>query len=52
MVNAFYFVWAQLSVGNAWQNIGLYSVIAILVKTIYVQHSVLNSRNTQDKSNS
>jgi len=51
VVDAFYLVRAQLSVGNAWQNIAMYSVIAVLAKTIFVQHSVLNSRNTQDKTN-
>jgi len=50
VVDSFYFVWRQLSVGNVWQNIGMYSVIAVLAKTIFVQHSVLNNRNAQDKS--
>lgn len=39
-----YFLKTQLSVGNAWQNLAMYSTLALLVKFITVQHSLLKTR--------
>jgi hypothetical protein len=43
--NTLYFLRAQLSVGNAWQNIAVYSILALLVKVVLVQHSLLKTRH-------
>jgi len=40
-----HFLSTQLSVGNVWQNIVMYSVLALLVKFITIQHSLLKTRH-------
>ncbi len=39
----------ELSVGNLWQNIAMYSTLALLTLIIAVQHKVLKERNTNEK---
>jgi hypothetical protein len=48
--NTLYFLRAQLSVGNAWQNIAVYSILALLVKVVLVQHSLLKTRHKPNTS--
>ncbi|WP_158994030.1 hypothetical protein [Mucilaginibacter sp. L196] len=43
--NTLHFLRTQLSVGNAWQNIAMYSVLALLVKLVTMQHSLLKTRH-------
>jgi hypothetical protein len=40
-----HFLKAQLSVGNVWQNIAMYSILALLVKLVTIQHSLLKTRH-------
>ena len=40
-----HFLKTQLSVGNVWQNIAMYSILALLVKLVTIQHSLLKTRH-------
>jgi len=40
-----YFLRTQLSVGNVWQNIAMYSLLALLAKFVTIQHSLLKTRH-------
>ncbi|MHB8208516.1 hypothetical protein [Mucilaginibacter sp.] len=46
--NTLYFLRAQLSVGNTWQNIAMYATLALLAKFIIIQHSMLKARYKPD----
>jgi len=46
--NMLYFLRTQLSVGNAWQNIAMYAMLALLIKVITIQHSLVRTRHKAD----
>jgi hypothetical protein len=46
--NMLYFLRTQLSVGNAWQNIAMYAMLALLIKAITIQHSLVRTRHKVD----
>jgi hypothetical protein len=46
--NMLYFLKTQLSFGNAWQNIIMYSMLVLLAKVITIQHSLIRIRHKAD----